>query len=286
MKQLLTLLLLLAMPAHTTAVRLGAVGDTAVSLQRTPPSAPVVPSTNLQVYLDGSDTDGTSNATRTNGVAFNDWLNKGALGGTFSNATGTQQPLFASSLLNGRAGATFDGTDDRLVSSLPMSSWAFLHNGNGATIYSVVRTSTSAVHTIAATSTGAAASIGVLHRYNTGFAASYAMADGTALRIAINGAAASVNTGLFDIMTSTLASADTPDASVYVQGVSVTNGNAAAFTASNPSSTLIVGANPSGGFPLAGDLVCLLIYDVSHDNTQRAAVLAFLAAKYGVTFPA
>lgn len=238
------------------------------------------------LFLDGSDTDGSLNSTRTNGVAFDNWLNKGSLGGTFSNATGTQRPLFAASLLNGRAGATFDGVDDRLVSSLPMSSWAFLHNGNGATIYSVARTSTSAVHTIAATSTGAAASIGVLHRYNTGFAASYAMADGTALRIAINGAAATVNTGLFDVMTSTLASADTPDASVYVQGVSVTNGNAAAFTASNPASTLVVGANPSGGFPLGGDLVALLAFDTSHDASTRAAWLAFLSSKYGVAFPA
>jgi hypothetical protein len=247
---------------------------------------PAVSFNAFPLFLDGGDTDGSANSTRTNGVAFNDWLNKGTLGGTFSNATGTQQPLFASSLLNGRAGATFDGTDDRLVSSLTMASWAFLHNGDGATIYSVVRTSTSAVHTIAATSTGAAASIGVLHRYNTGFAASYAMADGTALRIAINGAAASVNTGLFDIMTSTLASADTPDASVYVQGTSVITGNAAAFTASNPSSTLVVGANPSGGFPLGGDLVLLLADNTSHDAAKRAAVLALIAAKYGVTFPA
>lgn len=276
----------LAMPAHTTAVRLGAVGDTAVQLQRGTYTPPDPVTTGRVVFLDGDNTDGSNNSTRTNGVAFNDWLNLGTLGGTFSNATGTQQPLFASSLLNGRAGATFDGVDDRLVSSLPMSSWAFLHNGDGATIYSVVRTATSAVHTIAATSTGAAASIGVLHRYNTGFAASYAMADGTALRIAINGAAASVNTGLFDVMASTLASADTPDASVYVQGVSVTSGNAAAFTASNPSSTLIVGANPSGAFPLGGDLVCLLVYNVPHAAAQRAAVMAFLAAKYGVVFPA
>lgn len=244
-----------------------------------PPGAPVV-------FLDGDDTDGSNNSTRTNGVAFNDWLNKGSLGGTFSNATGTQRPLFASSLLNGRAGATFDGVDDRLVSSLAAASFTFLHNGTGATIYSVARTSTSAVHTIAATSTGAAASVGVLHRYNTGFAASYAMADGTALRIAINGAAASVNNGLFDVMASTLASVDTPDASVYVQGTSVITGNAAAFTASNPSSTLVVGANPSGGFPLGGDLVCLLVYTGAHDASQRAAVLAFLQSKYGVAFPA
>lgn len=240
----------------------------------------------LQVFLDGSDTDGSSNSTRTNGVAFNNWINKGALGGTFSNGTGAQQPLFASSLLNGRAGATFDGVDDRLVSSLASSSFTFLHDGSGATIYSVVRTSTSAVHTIAATSTGAAASIGVLHRYNTGFAASYAMADGTAVRIAINGAAASVSTGLFDVMASTLASADTPDASVYVQGTSVITGNAAAFVGTAPAATLIVGATPSGTLPLAGDLVCLLVYVGSHDTAQRAAVLAALAAKYGVTFPA
>lgn len=241
---------------------------------------------NLAVFLDGDDTDGSGNSTRTNGAAFDNWLNKGTLGGTFSNATGTQQPLFATGLLNGKSGATFDGVDDRLVSSLAASVFTFLHDGNGCAVYSVVRTSTSAVHTIAATSTGAAASIGMLHRYNTGFAASYALTDGTAVRIAINGAAASVNTGLFDIMTSTLATADTPDASVYVQAASVTSGDSAGFSASAPASTLVVGSTPSGTFPLAGNLVCLLVYSISHDATQRAAVRSFLATKYGVTFPA
>jgi len=238
------------------------------------------------VYLDGDDTDGSANSTRTNGVAFNDWLNKGSLGGTFSNATAGQRPLFATGLLNGHAGATFDATDDNLASSLAASSFTFMHDGTGSTIYSVVRTATSGVRTIASTSTGSAASRGVGHRINTGFAASFFMSDGTALRIAVNGAASSVSTNLFDIMSSTLDSATTPDLDVEVNGASVATANAAAFSGLAPSATLVVGATPAAAFPLAGSLVCLLVYDVAHDAAQRAEVEAFLASKYGVTFPA
>lgn len=240
----------------------------------------------LRVFLDGDDTDGSANSTRTNGAAFTGWLNKGTLGGTFDNTTGGQQPLFFSSLLNGRAGALFDTVDDRLVSSLAASAFTFMHDGTGATIYSVVRTSTSGVRTIAATSTGGTSTIGIGHRINTGFAASYYMSDGVATRINANGAAASVSNNLFDVLCSTLASADTPDMSMYAQGTAVVTANATSFATGDPTSTLHVGTNPVGSFPLAGNLVSLLVYAGAHDATTRAAVLAFLQAKYGVTFPA
>lgn len=240
----------------------------------------------LVVYLDGDDTDGSANSTRTNGVAFNDWLNKGSLGGTFSQVAPASRPLFVTGLLNGHAGATFDATD-HLISSLAAASFTFMHDGNGSTIYSVVRTATSGVRTIAATSTGSPANRGIGHRINTGFAASFFMSDGiSSLQIAVNGAASSVSTNLFDIMSSTLASASTPDLNIVTNGTSVATANATGFSALAPASTLVVGATPAPAFPLTGDLVCLLVYNVAHDATQRAEVEAFLAAKYGVVFPA
>lgn len=245
-----------------------------------------IPTANLQVFLDGDDTDGSGNSTRTNGVAFNDWLNKGALGGTFSNATGTQQPLFASSLLAGHAGATFDGTDDRLVSSLAASSFTFMHDGTGATIYSVVRTAVSGVRTICATGTGGTTTVSMGHRINTGFAASYFMSDGVALRLSANGAAASVSNNLFDVQSSRLRSSLSPHLSIDVNGVSVATADSAAFSASAPAATLHVGTNSAGVFPLAGNLLLLLVYNVAHDDATMDAIKAALDARFGVVFPA
>jgi hypothetical protein len=249
-------------------------------------SAPSEPdAANLRVFLDGDDIDGAANTTLTNGAALASWLNKGTLGGTFTQGTGTNQPLFLASLLNGHAGARFDAVNDRLVSSLAASLFAFMHDGSGCTIYSVVRTSTSGARTICATSTGGASTVGIGHRINTGFAASFYMADGVALRVNANGSAGSVSTNKFDVMCSTFASASTPDLTMYVQNASVVTANAAAFSGAAPTNTLIVGANPAGAFPLDGDLVCLLIYGAAHDVTTRNEVSAYLAAKYGVTFP-
>lgn len=240
---------------------------------------------NLAVWLDGSDTDGSNNSTRTNGVAFNDWLNKGSLGGTFSNATATSRPLFASSLLNGRAGATFDGTDDVLISSLAASAFTFLSDGTGCAVYAVVRTSTSAVQTIAATRTAAGTSRGLMVGTNTLARPQVILNDGAANTATVTGASSSLPSGQFSVFATRLALAATPDLRVNVNGGSVGTIDATAFSALAPAATLQLGANAVPGAFFNGDIVCLLAYNVDHDDTQRAAVESFLASKYGVTFP-
>lgn len=253
------------------------------------PPAPVIPdAANMRGWVDSLDFDGSNNSTLTSGDSLASVVNKGTLGGVFSQGTGTAQPVYQAAAGPGgaRPAAVLDGTDF-LTSSLPMASWTFLHDGTGATIYSVVKTSTSAVHTIASTCNGGGTAIGVIHRYNTGFAASYAMNDGVALRIAVNGAAASVTNGSFDVYASTLTSASTPNANLYVNNMAATvaTANSAGFTSTQPASTLVIGATPSATFPLVGQLAAVLVYQGVHDATQRAAVLAFLQTRYGVTFP-
>ena len=250
-------------------------------------SAPVIPTANLKIFLDGDDTDGSNNSTRTNGAAFNDWINKGALGGTFSNATGTQQPLFASSLLAGHAGATFDGVDDRLVSSLAASAFTFMHDGTGASVYVVARTSTSAAQMIAGTTIGnTGTNTGYGFLLNTTFRTFSLNSDGVTFKINLNSAINVFGSGTFNVLSSSMSTADTPDFTAYVNGAGVANVTPTAYSAGAPSQTMTVGANSTGLFPFNGNIVCLLVYNVAHDAAQRAAVEAALAAKYGVTFPA
>lgn len=243
-----------------------------------------VPADRLQVFLDGDDTDGLANATRTNGVAFDNWTNKGLLGGVFANATATQRPLFSASLVNGRSGATFDGTDDRLVSSLPASSFRFMHDGTGSSVYAVLRTSSTAIQTVVATSSGSGAQAGIGQRINTGLAASFFMSDGVSLRLNSTAAAATIVSGAYNVFSSTLAVGDTPDLTLRVNGASVASASAAAFGAVDPFGTLHLGSTSAGSLTFNGQIVAVLVYDVAHDATQRAAVLAALAARYG-TFP-
>lgn len=238
------------------------------------------------VFLDGDNTDGSNNSTRTNGVAFDNWVNLGTLGGTFSNATGTQQPLFATGLLNGHAGATFDGVDDRLVSSLAASAFTFLHDGSGASVYVVARSPTSAVMTLLATRTTAGTSRGLMVGTNTLYRAQVLMSDGVGVVATVTGAGGSVSNNLFDIVATRLASAASPDLRVNTNGVSVGTTDATAFSASAPAATLHLGSNAVPGSFYGGSILAVLAYNVDHSDTQRAAIEAWAAAKYGVTFPA
>lgn len=245
-----------------------------------------IPTANLQVFLDGDDTDGSSNSTRTNGAAFNNWLNKGALGGTFSNATGTQQPLFASSLLAGHAGATFDGTDDRLVSSLAASSFTFMHDGSGASVYVVARSPNAVAMTILSTRAPPVTSRGLMVGTSTLYRARVTVSDGTNDVAVITSAASSISNGLFDVISARLAAAATPNLRVDVNSASVGTSAASAFSGAGPAGTLHLASNTVPAVPYGGDILCVLVYDVDHDDATEASIKAILDAKYGVVFPA
>ena len=238
-----------------------------------------------KVFLNGDNIDGLNNSTLTAGNPIASWTNLGSLGGTLTQASGTLQPLFNTNQINGFSAVTFDGTNDTMVSSLAASNFTFMHSGTGATVYSVAKTSVSGIRTILATGTGSGTTVSMGHRINTNFAASYFMSDGVALQINSNGAASSVSTNLFDIQTSTLASANTPNLSIFVNGTSRATATAGGFSSSPPAATLCVGANSANSFNFAGPIALILVYDVAHDSTQRAAVEAWIASKYAVTFP-
>ncbi|NBC18361.1 MAG: hypothetical protein GVY18_13710 [Bacteroidetes bacterium] len=83
--------------------------------------------------------------------------NEGDLGGTFDQATGSQQPTEAT--LGGRGAAKFTEADSQdLGSSLAASAWRFLHDGTGMRAMFVIEPSATAgaqtiISTLVATST-------------------------------------------------------------------------------------------------------------------------------------
>ena len=240
---------------------------------------------NLRVWLDGDDIDGSGNSTLTNGQLISSWKNKGSLGGTMDQATSGNQPTYRSSLgPGGKAAAEFD-SNDWMTSSLASSDYIFMHDGTGCTIYTIARMTTSAVHTLVSTSTGTA--IGIGHRSVTAFTASYFMHDGAGIGVNPGAAASTLSNGFFDVQTSILTSAATPNATIVVNGSTVATADAIrAFSTGAPSSTTVIRANPTGIQTLTGMHGGALIFSSAHDSTTRAAVLAYLASKAGVaSFP-
>lgn len=246
---------------------------------RRPSDFTLPPQANLSVWLDGRDIDGQRNGTLSDGGSITTWTNKGSIADNPTQATPVNKPTFIASGLNGKAIARFDG-GDRVVFSTA-SDFTFMHDGTGSTVYSVVKTSTSAVHTICATSQGGAASVGCGHRYNSTFRTNFFVNDGVLTQINANSGNNAVLNGSFDVYTSVLFDSS-PDLTMYVQNVSVGTGNAVTTLPTGaPAAALHIGTAVTGISGLVGDLAQLLVYRATHDATQRAAVLAWLTGVYG-----
>lgn len=241
------------------------------------------PSTSLSVWLDSTDVDGNSSPDAlNNGDPVTTWVSKGSVtDNPTQGGASTLKPTYTTNCIGSRPCLRFDGGD--WLRATTASNFTFMHNGAGSTVYTVVKTSASAIGTIVATSTGSAASIGMGHRYNTSFRASYYNADGTTLNINLNSANNAVGTSLFDVMTTTLGNHVNPG-TIYVNGTQVAASGTVAFSAAAPAGAMTIGATTAGGSNLTGDVLQVLVYAAEHDATQRAAVQTWLTCTYG-SFP-
>jgi hypothetical protein len=254
-------------------------GDASWSVVAARTSCGDPPSTNLRVWLDGENIDGLGNATLANNDPITTWEDLGSLGDDPTQpGAATLKPTFIASCTNGKPCVRFDGGD--FLRATTVANYAFLHDGTGATIISVVKTSASAVGTIVATANGAAAARGVGHRINTTFRASYFMSDGAALQVNANGANNTVSTAFFNVMTSSLVSAAT-DLTLSVDGVSVATATGAAFSAGAATSALTVGATSANNVNLTGDVLQVLIYAGAPDAGEIALAESWIECTYG-----
>jgi hypothetical protein len=241
------------------------------------------PSTNLRVWLDARNIDGLGNASLADNDPITTWQDLGSIGDDpTQGGASTLKPTFIASCTGGKACARFDGGD--FLRATTAANYIFLHDGTGATIISVVKTSASAIGTIIATASGAPAVRGVGHRYNTTFRASYFMSDGVSLQLNVSAANNTVGTAVFNMMASTLVNVAT-DLDVFVDGSSVATGTVVTFSGAAPAAALTVGAASSGASNLTGDVLQVLIYGGAPDLSQRTAVETWVECVYGGSLP-
>jgi hypothetical protein len=95
------------------------------------------------------------------------------------------------------------------------------------------------------------------------------LANGVSFVLNLSSANNAVSTSKFDLLTATLATADTPDFSGYVNGSSVISGTPAGYSSGAAQSRLTVCAAGAGATPYIGDLFRVVIYPSSLTSTQR-----------------
>lgn len=235
----------------------------------------------LAAWYDSRDDDYITLAT---GISA--WVSRaGSLGtATLSQGTAANQPAYETSVatLGSRPAVFFDGSNDALAAATA-STWAFLSNGTGATIFLVERIDSTggATQVPVMTMTAVATNVGI-----------YAGLTTTALQGRVgNGSGTYCNNwGL------TTASHYARDASRWraltyedetmgsrVSGSSLTNADTAAQepSASNPTLALTVGG--SAGLFFKGWLAQIIIYNRVLTTAEFSALASWANQQYGVT---
>jgi hypothetical protein len=227
--------------------------------------------------------NGTYNSGLVDADAVGTWVNLGSSAKNVTQSTGSAQPSLRLSVVGGQPVVRCDG-GDRLAAATA-ADWTFLHDGTGATIETISQSASSPAQTLVATSSGSPTSRGMIHRRQATFAAQFIMSDGTATMINATSANNVLVDGKFSLFTTTLASADTPDATGYANGASVLSGDAAAFSGLAPAVAVNICSSGAASVFLTGDLFRVLFYASSLTSTQRGINVAVDEWALGGTLP-
>jgi hypothetical protein len=247
---------------------------------------------NLVVWLDGRNVDGANNTTLANNDPVVTWDDQGSLASDPTQGTGTSQPTFIESCLNGEACLRFDG-GDFLLSALAASSFTFLHDGSDWTAYVVHKTATAdpnAIDGLITTARFAAGfrgmSLGLEDRaaLPVNDAARFDMSNGIGNNLQITTADDTIESGLWHNLVAKLDDDGGvgADGFVYIDGASImSQATVGSYNSGDPSASLSIANTSSGSFIFAGDIVQVLIYQSAHSDQTRETVEDWVDCVYG-----
>lgn len=236
----------------------------------------LLPTANQQSYFRLED----GNFTTATGI---DLINgDGALDGTYRQPIGSLQPTQSTLGTQSRIAASFDNVDDSMNHSTLASSWTFLHNGTGMTVYIVVDEFTQdASGMLFATCRGNAGDIGVaLARTGTNLTIRVCNGSGTFLYSDIPTSIAAAPA----IYTFRYEESVTPEVDVRRNGTSISSGaGTGSPSASAPQGTMFIGNAPAGGGVIFdGAIAELACYNVRHSDAIVSSIETTLNTFYGI----
>lgn len=238
----------------------------------------------LSSCFDAHNVDGSYNATLANADPVATWTNAGPAAKNITQGVALSQPSFRTSVVAGNPVVRCDGGDSMVAAAV--ADWIYLHSGAGAAIDAVVSMTNTGLNTIVGTSSGGGTSRGILWRTNTTAVANFFMNDGTATRLNLVSANNVFTANTVNGHLAMFSSADTPDATAYINGSSVATGDAAAVSTLDPAAPLTLCARGTGGASfMTGDIVVIRTYTTSLTSTQRGINQAVDQWRLGGSFP-
>lgn len=200
---------------------------------------------------------------QTDGSAVSSWPDSSGNANNATQATGTNQPIFKTAILNGRPIVRFDGTNDNLKTA------AFASPLSVSTIFVVAKMSTADqiqyfYDGITTTNRNA------LLRYDAANGGQLDQFAGTE----VFGAFVK---GSFVVLSSVFNGASS---ATYNNGASIISGNVGTQTLTG----LSVGADRINVAFLNGDIAEILVYDSALSSTDRAKARTYLSQKYAIPY--
>jgi hypothetical protein len=123
-----------------------------------------------KVWLDASDTSTITHSSN----AVSAWTDKSANAYVFEQLTSTAKPATNTRTLNSLNVLDFDGTSDFLLCTAAASTWNFMHNATGSTIFMVVNSdANSGANALLSTNEGGTTTPGVYYYVAPGGADQY-----------------------------------------------------------------------------------------------------------------
>lgn len=249
--------------------------------------APTSPVAGYKAWYDASDTSTIS----LSGSSVTQWNDKSANALHLAQATASKQPQSGTRTQNSRNMIDFDGTDDALTSGAAASSWKFLTDATGSTVFIALFADTdSGGWTMTDVSNGSVANVASYTWYknpnDTGyFGKGTDNPSGYSWFIAATNQSFTDNTAQYWTLVSDPTNGTAANrVKIYKNGNldSATNTQTGTSSTSNPALPLSLGglANFSDSFD--GGICEVLIYDSILSATDREANEAYLAAKWGI----
>jgi hypothetical protein len=257
-----------------------------VSSSRRGVAAPVA---GYNVWLDASDT-----ATITeSGNAVSAWTDKSANAYVFQQLTAVNKPTTNTRTINSLNVLDFDGTNDFLTSTAAASTWNFMHNATGCTVFILLNTDANpGANSLVSTNVGGTTTPGVYYYVAPSGADQYhrVLVSGTSGTYVVNNiidaAAVWLNgtTQALGLLTdpsnaTTLARAKlyrNNDTNVAVNG----GADGGAYSTNNATNTLDIASG--GGNNLDGVIGEIIIYNSQLSSGDITSNMNYLKTKWGI----
>ena len=234
------------------------------------PSALSGTTNGMQLWLDGKDINGDTLADSiVNGSAIGTWFDKSGANRNATQTTGSAQPLYTTSGMNGLPGIVFDGT----AKSLAMTG------------YAIAPTASYSIFTVVQSNDPDSAWNSFLSLGSTVTNAFYAPHNGAAFGY-MNTATSPNNLGSVSLSQSSPFIVDFVKSGSLNQMVISTDGTTVTKTGVNPTGT--TGANWSLSFSYAqpgfnGTVSEVIIFDRAVTDSERQQIESYLSGKWGVS---